>query len=81
MSSPEIFTEDVSAGVDYLCLLYTSCRIVHPDFCKILTETLQYFSERGVKFYKKLQHEGYLLSLIHIFYDPRVGHHLQAGAL
>ena len=64
VSSPEIFTEDVSAGVDYLCLLYTSCRIVHPDFCKILTETLQYFSERGVKFYKKLQHEGYLRHLL-----------------
>lgn len=40
------------------------CQIVHPDFCRILTETLQYFSELGVNYYKKLQHVGYLRHLL-----------------
>ena len=51
-------------GSFYDIVTTPDCRIVHPDFCKILTETLQYFSERGVKFYKKLQHEGYLRHLL-----------------
>lgn len=51
-------------GSFYDIVTTPDCRIVHPDFCKILMETLQYFSERGVKFYKKLQHEGYLRHLL-----------------
>ena len=40
------------------------CRIVHPDFTKILTATRQYFGERQIPFYKKLKHEGYLRHLL-----------------
>lgn len=40
------------------------CHIVHPDFCRILTATLEYFSERKIRYYKKLQHMGYLRHLL-----------------
>lgn len=37
-----------------------NCRIVHTDFTRILIATRTYFGEKGVPFYKKLRHEGYL---------------------
>lgn len=40
------------------------CRIVHPDFTRILTATRTYFEEQGIPFYKKLKHEGYLRHLL-----------------
>ena len=40
------------------------CRLVHPDVTRILTHTRQYFADRGIPFYKKLQHEGYLRHLL-----------------
>ena len=40
------------------------CRIVHPDFCRILSATLEYFSDRGVGYYKKLKRTGYLRHLL-----------------
>lgn len=40
------------------------CRIVHSDFVKILNTTLDYFSEKGVSFYRKMQHVGYLRHLL-----------------
>ena len=40
------------------------CRIVHPDFCKILKTTLEFFTEKQVNFYRKLQHVGYLRHLL-----------------
>ena len=40
------------------------CQIVHEDFCKILTATLEYFTEKGMGYYRKLQHEGYLRHLL-----------------
>ena len=40
------------------------CQIVNPDFCKILTYTLEYFTERKAGYYKKLQHTGYLRHLL-----------------
>ena len=40
------------------------CKIVHEDFTKILTATREYFAERGISFYKKLRHEGYLRHLL-----------------
>ena len=40
------------------------CQIVHPDFCRILTATRDYFEELGTAFYKKLQHKGYLRHLL-----------------
>lgn len=40
------------------------CHIVHEDFRKILTATLEYFTEKGMGYYRKLQHEGYLRHLL-----------------
>ncbi|MDO5417305.1 MAG: class I SAM-dependent RNA methyltransferase, partial [Lachnospiraceae bacterium] len=40
------------------------CRIVHPDFCRILTATKEYFTEHPAPFHKKLQHVGYLRHLL-----------------
>ncbi|MDO4266969.1 MAG: 23S rRNA (uracil(1939)-C(5))-methyltransferase RlmD [Eubacteriales bacterium] len=40
------------------------CQIVHRDFTRILTATLDYFSSRGVGYYRKLQHTGYLRHLL-----------------
>ena len=40
------------------------CQIVHEDFCKLLTATLEYFTEKKISFYKKLQHVGYLRHLL-----------------
>ncbi len=40
------------------------CQIVHEDFRKILTATLEYFAEKGMGYYRKLQHEGYLRHLL-----------------
>ena len=40
------------------------CQIVHPDFCKILEATREYFAARGTLFYRKLQHRGYLRHLL-----------------
>ena len=51
-------------GSFYDIVTTPDCRIVHPDFCKILMTTLTYFSEPGIGFYKKLQHVGYLRHLL-----------------
>lgn len=40
------------------------CRIVHPDFTEILRTTREYFAEKGIGFYRKLQHTGYLRHLL-----------------
>ena len=40
------------------------CRIVHPDFRKLLVATKEYFSQKGIDFYKKLAHTGYLRHLL-----------------
>lgn len=40
------------------------CRIVHPDFRKILICTKEYFKEKNIGFYKKMQHTGYLRHLL-----------------
>lgn len=40
------------------------CRIVHPDFCRILTVTRDYFAACRVPFYHKLKHTGYLRHLL-----------------
>ena len=40
------------------------CRIVHPDFRKILAVTRDYFAEEHIPFYKKLAHTGYLRHLL-----------------
>ena len=51
-------------GSFYDIVTTRDCRIVHPDFCRILTETLEYFRELGVGYYRKLQHTGYLRHLL-----------------
>ncbi len=40
------------------------CRIVHPDFTRILKATREYFAAEGIPFYRKLQHSGYLRHLL-----------------
>ncbi len=40
------------------------CRIVHPDFCRILLCTKEYFDKKNIGFYKKMQHTGYLRHLL-----------------
>lgn len=40
------------------------CRIVHPDFTRVLTATKDYFSERKIPYYRKLQHTGFLRHLL-----------------
>ena len=40
------------------------CKIVHDDFSQILTATREFFKERGVPFYRKLAHQGYLRHLL-----------------
>lgn len=42
----------------------SECRIVHEDFRKILVATIEYFSSKGVSFYHKMSHEGYLRHLL-----------------
>lgn len=51
-------------GSFYDIVTTPECKIVHPDFCKILTGTLEYFTEQKVGFYKKMQHVGYLRHLL-----------------
>ncbi len=40
------------------------CKIVHDDFNKILTATLEFFDGNKISFYKKLKHIGYLRHLL-----------------
>lgn len=51
-------------GSFYDIVTAKDCRIVHPDFGKILTATLEYFSGFPVPFYHKLLHTGYLRHLL-----------------
>lgn len=41
-----------------------NCHIVDGDFRKILVATLAYFQDKGIPFYHKLKHEGYLRHLL-----------------
>ena len=51
-------------GSFYDIVTTKDCRIVHEDICRILEETREYFAEREVPFYHKLQHTGYLRHLL-----------------
>ncbi|NBH74013.1 class I SAM-dependent RNA methyltransferase [Clostridiaceae bacterium] len=51
-------------GSFYDVVTTRDCRIVHPDFCRILGATLDYFIAMEVPYYKKLQHVGYLRHLL-----------------
>ena len=51
-------------GSFYDILTVDGCQIVHEDFNKILRTVLDYFTEIGAPFYKKLSHIGYLRHLL-----------------
>lgn len=51
-------------GSTYDVLTASDCRLVHEDMNKILLCVLEYFRERNVSYYKKMQHTGYLRHLL-----------------
>jgi len=51
-------------GSTYDVLTAGDCKLVHCDLTKILLCVLEYFKERGVSYYKKMQHVGYLRHLL-----------------
>ena len=51
-------------GSTYDVLTAFDCKLVHEDMNKILLCVLNYFKERNVSYYKKMQHEGYLRHLL-----------------
>lgn len=51
-------------GSTYDVLTAFDCKLVHEDMNKILVCVLNYFKERDVSYYKKMQHEGYLRHLL-----------------
>ena len=51
-------------GSIYDIVTVDQCVLVHPDCCKILRATLDYFTEHGAVFYKKMAHVGYLRHLL-----------------
>lgn len=40
------------------------CKLVDPDFGTVLSITLSYFKERGISYYHKMRHTGYLRHLL-----------------
>lgn len=51
-------------GSTYDVLNTDDCKLVHPDMTKILTCVRGFFAERGISYYKKLSHVGYLRHLL-----------------
>lgn len=51
-------------GSTYDVLTAGDCKLVHSDMNRILLCTLKFFGERGVTYYKKIQHTGYLRHLL-----------------
>ena len=51
-------------GSTYDVLTTGDCQLVHEDMDKILICVLNYFKERNVSYYKKMQHVGYLRHLL-----------------
>ena len=51
-------------GSTYDVLTASDCKLVHEDMTQILICVLEYFKERGVSYYKKMQHIGYLRHLL-----------------
>lgn len=51
-------------GSTYDVLTAFDCKLVHEDMNKILICVLDYFKERNVSYYKKMQHVGYLRHLL-----------------
>ena len=42
----------------------TSCRIVDPDYCRIIETAIMYFAGRNIPYYHRVTHEGYLRHLL-----------------
>ena len=51
-------------GSTYDVLNTDDCKLVHKDMTDILTCVRDYFLEKGVPYYKKMQHTGYLRHLL-----------------
>lgn len=51
-------------GSFYDILTITDCQIVDEDFRAILKATVEFFGERGLTFFHRLTHEGYLRHLL-----------------
>ena len=51
-------------GSTYDVLTAADCKLVHEDMNRILVCVLEYFRERNVSYYKKMQHTGYLRHLL-----------------
>lgn len=51
-------------GSTYDVLTASDCKLVHENMTQILSCVLDYFKERGVSYYKKMQHIGYLRHLL-----------------
>lgn len=51
-------------GSTYDVLNTGDCKLVHEDMTRILTCVWEYFRDRGVSYYKKMQHTGYLRHLL-----------------
>lgn len=51
-------------GSFYDIVTVNGCQIVHDDFRQILTCVLDYFTERGMSYYHKQTHTGYLRHLL-----------------
>jgi len=51
-------------GSFYDIVTVDDCQIADKDFCMVLKATLNYFREKGLPFYRKMQHTGYLRHLL-----------------
>ena len=51
-------------GSTYDVLTASDCKLVHDDMTKILNCVLEYFKQRNVSYYKKMQRTGYLRHLL-----------------
>lgn len=51
-------------GSTYDVLTASDCQLVHEDLNQILVCVLDYFKERNISYYKKMQHVGYLRHLL-----------------
>lgn len=51
-------------GSFYDVMTTECCQLVHPDYHQILSSTLAFFQEKGIHFYHKMSHEGYLRHLL-----------------
>ena len=58
------FGDEYKKGSTYDVLTASDCKLVHDDMTKILNCVLEYFKERNVSYYKKMQHTGYLRHLL-----------------